>query len=88
MKKLFITLICSSVDAYAEQKYNPCSNEWETVMPDVQLKFNTFSNKNEFASPDASPKFNPYANKYEMTHLMEATERMRLHFLEREIAMQ
>ena len=67
MKKLLLlTLLCFSINVYAEQKYNPYNNEWETVMPDAQLQFNPFSNKHEFASPEASPKFNPCLNKYEM----------------------
>ena len=38
MKKLLLlTLLLFSVHAYAEQKYNPYSNEWETVMPDTHI---------------------------------------------------
>ena len=60
MKHLLLTfIIVFFANVYAEQKYNPYSNEWETVIPDAQLQFNPFSNTHEFASPDASPKFNP-----------------------------
>ena len=67
MKKLLLlTLLCCSLTAYAEQKYNPYNNEWETVSPDAELKYNPFSNNHEYVSPDAEPRFNAYSGEYEM----------------------
>ena len=71
MKKLLLfILFCFSLNAYAEQKYNPYNNEWEIVSPDAELKYNPFSNNHEYVSPDAEPRFNAYSGEYEWHHQM------------------
>ena len=62
MKKLLLfILICFSLNAYAEQKYNPYNNEYE-IVPDNN---NPFSGEYEMAPQGASPEFNPYSGEWE-----------------------
>lgn len=72
-KKRFLVLLFlifvaswSSVCAQVQQKYNPLTNEWETVKPDSTLKYNPFSGRWVYAVPNAVPKHNPMENRWEM----------------------
>ena len=66
MKKLLLfILFCFSLNAYAEQKYNPYNNEYEIVPDNFEPTYNPFSGEYEMAPQGASPEFNPYSGEWE-----------------------
>ena len=51
----------------AEQKYNPYTNQFETVRPNAVLKYNPHENEWRFAAPNATPKYNAMEKEHKMT---------------------
>ena len=62
---IIILLFGITFSIYAESKYNPYTDEWETVSPNSQLKYNPFSGEWKYANPDAESKYNPYSGDWE-----------------------
>ena len=60
MKQFLIILLVSGY-AFAEQKYNPHSNTWETVRPEAELQYNPiYTNQYKYvAAPDACAEIKP-----------------------------
>ena len=62
---LAISTLFSGV-AFAEQKYNPHTHQWETV-PDSSwmIRYNPHTNKYSYQPKDAKVQYNRYSNAYE-----------------------
>jgi hypothetical protein len=63
---LFGVGIASTTFAYAENKYNQYTGQWENVSPDAIPQMNPITGKWELAPPGSAPKLNPYTNEYHM----------------------
>jgi len=66
---LILLILVAPMTGYAEQKYNPYENKWETVSDksheQAVLKYNPTTGKHHYAQPDAKLKYNPYENEWE-----------------------
>lgn len=62
---ILVLAALAASSAFAEQKYNPHTRQWETVAPGSKLKYNPHSGSWGYAVPDASPKYNPHSGKWE-----------------------
>jgi len=69
-KVLMLLVLAIPMTAYAEQKYNPYENKWETVSDKDKektiLRYNPTTGKHHYAQPDAKLKYNAYENKWEI----------------------
>lgn len=61
-----MTLIVSLADTcFAEQKYNPYVNQWETTYSDSQIKYNPYNNSWNYERQGSQMEYNPYTNRWE-----------------------
>ena len=67
MKKLLIVILvlvfCGV--CWADQKYNPYQDRWETTSPDAQLQYNPYEDEFTYEQPDSGLEYNPYEDKFE-----------------------
>jgi hypothetical protein len=67
---LFIALIVSILSLYAsaiaDQKYNPSTNQMDTVAPNSTWKYNPYTDKWGYSAPNAAPTYNPHQNTWDM----------------------
>lgn len=62
---LFLSIILWAATAYADQRYNPYSNTWETTTNNTVLKYNAYENNWSYQHPASRPEYNAYENKWE-----------------------
>ena len=58
-------LMLLSAPVFAEHKYNPYTQRWETVAPNSVLKYNPYEREWEYAQPGSKPTYNPYEHQWE-----------------------
>ncbi len=66
MRTLLVMVMCLvCVTAWADQKYNPYENRWETVPSDWEVEYNPFENDWSYQPEEAEIEYNPYENQWE-----------------------
>ena len=67
MKRILLIIIATlfCANAYAGQKYNAFSGEWETVPNDWTTQYDPFSGKWSYQPNGARQSYNPFNGKYE-----------------------
>ena len=67
MKILIISLFFVGLTTlvFAGQKYNPYTNQWETVPNNYEMKYNPYDNEWTYQHPQAQQEYNPYNNTWD-----------------------